>query len=46
VLTSTDFDLDALKAHCARALSPYKVPVDFAVLPAIAKTLGGKILRR
>ncbi len=46
VLTSADGDLDALKAHCARALSPYKVPVDFAIVPAIAKTLGGKILRR
>lgn len=46
VLASTACDLEALKSHCARALSPYKVPVDFAVVPAIARTPGGKILRR
>jgi long-chain acyl-CoA synthetase len=39
-------DLDALKAHCARALSTYKVPVDFTVVEAIPRTPGGKILRR
>jgi acyl-CoA synthetase (AMP-forming)/AMP-acid ligase II len=39
-------DLDALRAHCARALSPYKVPLHFAVVDAVAKTPGGKILRR
>ena len=39
-------DLDALGAHCARALSPYKVPVEFTVVDAIARTPGGKILRR
>jgi acyl-CoA synthetase (AMP-forming)/AMP-acid ligase II len=39
-------DLDALRAHCARALSPYKVPLRFAVVDAIARTPGGKILRR
>jgi acyl-CoA synthetase (AMP-forming)/AMP-acid ligase II len=39
-------DLDALRAHCARALSPYKVPLRFAVVGAIARTAGGKILRR
>jgi long-chain acyl-CoA synthetase len=39
-------DLDALRAHCARALSPYKVPLDFTVVEAIARTPGGKILRR
>ena len=39
-------DLDALRAHCARALSPYKVPLEFAVVAAIARTPGGKILRR
>jgi long-chain acyl-CoA synthetase len=39
-------DLDALKAHCARALSPYKVPIEFTVVAATAKTPGGKILRR
>ena len=39
-------DLDALKAHCARALSPYKAPIEFAVVDAIPRTPGGKILRR
>jgi long-chain acyl-CoA synthetase len=39
-------DLAALRAHCARALSPYKVPVEFTVVEATAKTPGGKILRR
>jgi len=39
-------DLDALKAHCARALSPYKVPVEFTVVEAVPRTPGGKILRR
>jgi acyl-CoA synthetase (AMP-forming)/AMP-acid ligase II len=39
-------DLDGLRAHCARTLSPYKVPVDVAVVPAVARTPGGKILRR
>jgi acyl-CoA synthetase (AMP-forming)/AMP-acid ligase II len=39
-------DLDALRAHCARALSPYKVPVEFTVVESTAKTPGGKILRR
>jgi long-chain acyl-CoA synthetase len=46
VLASPAFDLDALRMHCARALSSYKVPVDFTVVAAIAKTPGGKILRR
>ena len=35
-----------LKAHCARALSPYKVPVEFTVVEAVPRTPGGKILRR
>jgi long-chain acyl-CoA synthetase len=39
-------DLDAMRAHCARALSPYKVPVEFIVVDATAKTPGGKTLRR
>ena len=39
-------DLDALRAHCARALSPHKVPLQFTVVEAIARTPGGKILRR
>ena len=39
-------DLEAVRAHCARALSPYKVPVEFVVVEATAKTPGGKILRR
>lgn len=39
-------DLEALKAHCARALSPYKVPVEWTVVAAVPRTPGGKILRR
>ena len=39
-------NLDELKAHCARMLSPYKVPVEFRTVEAIARTPGGKILRQ
>ena len=39
-------DLAALQAHCARALSPYKVPVEFTPVAAVPRTPGGKILRR
>jgi acyl-coenzyme A synthetase/AMP-(fatty) acid ligase len=46
VLDAAACDLDALKAHCARALSPYKVPLEFTVVQAVARTPGGKILRR
>lgn len=46
VLDSVGCDLDALRAHCARALSPYKVPVEFEVVDAVPRTPGGKILRR
>jgi long-chain acyl-CoA synthetase len=46
VLDTPRPDLDALRAHCARALSPHKVPLEFAVVEAIARTPGGKILRR
>lgn len=42
---SMPLDRDALARHCARHLSPYKVPVETTVVPAIAKTAGGKILR-
>jgi acyl-CoA synthetase (AMP-forming)/AMP-acid ligase II len=46
VLDTPRPDLDALRTHCARALSPYKVPHEFTVVEAIARTPGGKILRR
>jgi long-chain acyl-CoA synthetase len=46
VVDAAGCDVEALKAHCARALSPYKVPLDFAVVEAVARTPGGKILRR
>jgi long-chain acyl-CoA synthetase len=46
VPASAGCDLEALKAHCARALSSYKVPVEFTVVEAIPRTPGGKILRR
>jgi acyl-CoA synthetase (AMP-forming)/AMP-acid ligase II len=39
-------DLDDLKTHCAHMLSPYKVPLEFTVVDAVARTPGGKILRR
>jgi long-chain acyl-CoA synthetase len=40
------FDRDGLVAHCARHLSPYKLPVDIRVVAAIPKTASGKVLRR
>jgi acyl-coenzyme A synthetase/AMP-(fatty) acid ligase len=46
VLDSPHPDLDGLRAHCVRALSPYKVPLEFRLVEAIARTPGGKILRR
>jgi len=46
VLDSGGGDLEALTAHCARALSPYKVPVQFKIVDAVPRTPGGKILRR
>src|SRR5437667_2283144 len=39
-------DLDALKRHCARALSSYKVPLEFKVVDAVPRTPGGEISRR
>jgi long-chain acyl-CoA synthetase len=39
-------DRDALASHCAREVSPYKVPVEFTPVATIPKTPGGKILRR
>jgi len=41
-----DLDLESLAAHCARLLSPHKVPVEFTPVDAIARTSGGKVLRR
>jgi acyl-CoA synthetase (AMP-forming)/AMP-acid ligase II len=46
VIAASGCDVEALRAHCVRALSAYKVPVAFDIVPAIAKTPGGKILRR
>ena len=46
VLDTSACDLAALRAHCARELSAYKVPLEFTVVPAIEKTPGGKIARR
>jgi long-chain acyl-CoA synthetase len=46
VVDTGGFDLDALKTHCARALSPFKVPVEFSLVEAVPRTPGGKILRR
>jgi long-chain acyl-CoA synthetase len=39
-------DLDAVAAHCARWLSPWKVPVEFTAVDALPRTPGGKLLRR
>jgi acyl-coenzyme A synthetase/AMP-(fatty) acid ligase len=46
VAAGRPFDVEALRAHCARALSAHKVPVEFTLVPAIARTPGGKVLRR
>jgi long-chain acyl-CoA synthetase len=46
VLATPGTDLDTLRAHCARVLSAYKIPHEFTVVEAIARTPGGKILRR
>jgi long-chain acyl-CoA synthetase len=45
-VASPSIDVDALRAHCTRLLSPYKVPVEFSLVGAVARTPGGKILRR
>jgi acyl-CoA synthetase (AMP-forming)/AMP-acid ligase II len=34
-----------LKAHCARELSAYKVPVEFTIVDAVPRTPSGKIRR-
>jgi acyl-CoA synthetase (AMP-forming)/AMP-acid ligase II len=39
-------DVEGLKTHCARVLSPYKVPLEITLVDAVARTPGGKILRR
>jgi len=40
-------DLEALRAHCASALAPYKVPKHFALLAEpLPRTRSGKLLRR
>jgi feruloyl-CoA synthase len=42
---SAGFDLDALRSHCAHALSSYKVPLEFTVVDAVPRTPSGKIRR-
>jgi long-chain acyl-CoA synthetase len=39
-------NLEALMAHCAQALSSYKVPLQFTLVDAVPRSPGGKILRR
>jgi acyl-CoA synthetase (AMP-forming)/AMP-acid ligase II len=46
VMAAPRVDLEALRAHLSRLLSPYKVPLEVTVVDAIPKTPGGKILRR
>jgi long-chain acyl-CoA synthetase len=38
-------DLDALRTHCARELSSYKVPLEFTLVDAVPRTPSGKIRR-
>src|SRR5262245_30869588 len=38
-------DVDGLRSHCARALSSYKIPVEFNVVDAVPRTPSGKIRR-
>ncbi len=38
-------DVAALRTHCARLLSPWKVPVEFEEVASLPKTPGGKIVR-
>jgi long-chain acyl-CoA synthetase len=45
-LTDGHCDVEALKTHCARALSAHKMPIEFTVVSAVPRTPGGKILRR
>jgi acyl-CoA synthetase (AMP-forming)/AMP-acid ligase II len=45
VVDPTGCDLEALKSHCARALSSYKVPLEFTVVDAVPRTPSGKIRR-
>jgi long-chain acyl-CoA synthetase len=45
VLDSRGCDLGALKAHCARALSSYKVPLEITVVDVVPRTPNGKICR-
>ena len=40
-----DLDLDGLRNHCAKLLSPYKVPHKFHVMDSIPRTGSGKIMR-
>jgi long-chain acyl-CoA synthetase len=39
-------DLGALREHCARALSSWKVPLAFEIVEQVPRSPGGKILRR
>ena len=45
VMEPAGCDLDALKTHCARELSSYKVPLEFTVVDAVPRTPSGKIRR-
>lgn len=39
------FDGDALRSHCARALTSFMVPAEFRAVPGLPRTAGGKLLR-
>jgi O-succinylbenzoic acid--CoA ligase len=46
VVARTDVDPEALRAHCAARLAPYKVPKAIAFADALPRTRSGKLLRR
>ncbi len=45
VMEPAGCDVDALKTHCARELSSYKVPLEFTVVDTVPRTPSGKIRR-
>jgi acyl-coenzyme A synthetase/AMP-(fatty) acid ligase len=43
----TALDAEALRAHCARSLAPFKVPKEFVLSgEPLPRTRSGKLLRR
>lgn len=46
VVLRADIGAEALRAHCADRLAPYKVPKAIVVVKALPRTASGKLLRR